>query len=74
MGATWSSALSGHWRREVLRTNLWLVPGLEVLGAVALFGCTLVLDRAAYRDAFAVSSWVISGSAEAALARREAAA
>jgi hypothetical protein len=43
MGVTWSSALSWHWRREVLRTNLWVVPGLEVLGGAALFGCTLVL-------------------------------
>jgi len=66
MGATWSSALGSHWRREILRTSLWAVPGLEVLGAVALFGCTLVLDRAAYRGTFAVPSWVISGSADAA--------
>ena len=66
MRATWSSALGSHWRREVLRTNLWVVPSLEVLGAVALFGCTLLLDRAAYRGAFAVPSWMISGSADAA--------
>ena len=66
MRAIWSSALGSHWRREVLRTNLWVVPSLEVLGAAALFGCTLVLDRAAYRGGFAVPSWVISGSADAA--------
>ena len=66
MRVTWSSALGSHWRREVLRTNLWVVPSLEVLGAAALFGCTLVLDRAAYRGSFAVPSWVISGSADAA--------
>jgi len=66
MRATWSSALGSHWRREILRTSLWVVPGLEVLGAAALFGCTLVLDRAAYRGAFAVPSWMISGSADAA--------
>ena len=66
MRATWSSALGSQWRREVLRTNLWVVPGLKVLGAVALFGCTLVLDRAPYRGTFAVPSWVISGSADAA--------
>src|SRR4249920_2710525 len=66
MRATRSSALGSHWRREILRTNLWMVPSLEVLGAAALFGCTLVLDRAAYRGAFAVPSWMISGSADAA--------
>ena len=66
MRATWSSALGSQWRREVLRTNLWVVPSLEVLGAVTLFGCTLLLDRAAYRGTFAVPSWVISGSADAA--------
>ena len=66
MRATWSSALGSPWRREVLRTSLWVVPSLEVLGAAALFGCTLLLDRAAYRGTFAVPSWVISGSADAA--------
>jgi uncharacterized membrane protein len=66
MRVTRSSALGSHWRRENLRTNLWVVPSLEVLGAVTLFGCTLLLDRAAYRGTFAVPSWVISGSADAA--------
>jgi hypothetical protein len=45
MRATLSSALGSHWRRETLRTNLWLVPSLEMLGAAALFGCTLLLDQ-----------------------------
>src|SRR6201985_1938381 len=66
MRATRSSALGSHWRREVLRTNLWVVPSLEVLGAGALFGCTLLLDQAAYRGTFAIPSWMISGSADAA--------
>src|SRR5690242_4883901 len=66
MRVTRSSALGSHWRREILRTNLWVVPSLEVAGAITLFGCTLLLDRAAYRGAFAVPSWVISGSADAA--------
>src|SRR5450631_1026270 len=61
-----SSALGAHWRADVLRTNLWLVPGIEVLGALALFLITLALDRAAYRGTFAVPSWVIVGSADAA--------
>jgi uncharacterized membrane protein len=61
-----SSVLGSHWRREVLRTNLWMVPGLEVIGAAALFGCTLLLDRAAYHGTLTTPSWVISGSADAA--------
>ena len=61
-----SSALGSHWRRETLRTNLWLVPSLEVIAAIALFTGTLALDRAAYRDAFTVPAWVISGTADAA--------
>ena len=29
-------ALGAHWRAGVLRTNLWLVPGIEVVAAIAL--------------------------------------
>jgi uncharacterized membrane protein len=65
-GRIWSSALASHWRREVLRTNLWLVPATEVLVAIALFAGTLTLDRAVYRGALAIPSWVISGTADAA--------
>src|ERR1700733_15267246 len=61
-----SSALAAHWRAEVLRTNLWLVPGIEVLAAIALFAGTLSLDHAAYRGEFGLPSWVISGTADAA--------
>jgi len=43
-----------------------VVPSLEVLGAAALFGFTLLLDRATYRGQFAVPAWMISGSADAA--------
>lgn len=59
------SALS-HWRREELRTNLWLVPAIEVVAAVGLFAGSTVLDRAAYRGAIGVPSWVISGSSDGA--------
>jgi uncharacterized membrane protein len=55
-----------EWRREVLRTNLWLVPAVEVLAAVILFGCTYALDRAAYEHVFRTPGWAISGSADAA--------
>ena len=61
-----SSALGSHWRADVLRTNLWLVPGIEVLAAIVLFAGTLSLDRAAYRGEFGLPSWVISGTADAA--------
>jgi uncharacterized membrane protein len=62
----WSSALGSHWRREVLRTNLWLVPAVEVIAAIALFVGTTAVDRAAYHGVFTVPSWVISGTADAA--------
>jgi uncharacterized membrane protein len=61
-----SSALASHWRREVLRTSLWFVPVLEVVGAIMLFLITLAADRAAYRGDFTLPGWVISGSADAA--------
>src|SRR5260370_6539428 len=55
-----------QWGAESLRTNLWLVPGIEVLAAIALFAITLSLDRAAYHNGFGLPSWIISGSADAA--------
>ena len=55
-----------EWRREVLRTNLWLVPAVEVLIAALLFAGTYALDRAAYDGVFRVPGWAISGSADAA--------
>src|SRR5215469_4565939 len=61
-----SPALAGHWRAEVLRTNLWLVPVLEVLAALVLFAVTVILDRSAYYGHFALPSWTISGSADGA--------
>jgi uncharacterized membrane protein len=61
-----SSAPASHWRREVLRTSLWFVPALEVVAAIGLFIATLAADRAAYHGDFALPSWVISGSADAA--------
>jgi uncharacterized membrane protein len=55
-----------EWRSDVLRTNLWLVPAIEVLCAVVLFAGTYALDRAAYDGVFQVPGWVISGSADVA--------
>ena len=55
-----------EWRREVLRTNLWLVPAIEVLAAGVLFVITYALDRAAYNGVFQTPGWAISGSADVA--------
>jgi uncharacterized membrane protein len=51
------------WRRETLRTNLWLVPSLEVLLAVLVFAGTSALDRAAYNGDFTLPGWVIKSTA-----------
>jgi uncharacterized membrane protein len=58
--------LGSQWRSEVLRTNLWLVPAVQVLAAGALFAVTYGLDRASYDGVFAVPGWAISGSPDAA--------
>ncbi len=58
--------LPSAWRREALRTNLWLVPTVEIVLAVALFAGTYALDRAAYGGSLHFPSWVISGTADAA--------
>ncbi len=58
--------LPSAWRREALRTNLWLVPTLEIAFAVALFAGTYALDRAAYDGSVQLPSFLISGTADAA--------
>jgi uncharacterized membrane protein len=55
-----------HWRREMLRTNFWLVPSLEVVAAIALFWATLEVDRAVYHGILSLPAWVESGSADTA--------
>ncbi len=55
-----------EWRQEVLRTNLWLVPAIEVLAAALLFVVTYSLDRAAYDGVFKVPGWAISGGPDVA--------
>jgi uncharacterized membrane protein len=54
------------WRREALRTNLWLVPTVEIMLTGALFAGTYLIDRAAYDGSIHLPSFVISGSADAA--------
>lgn len=55
-----------EWRREALRTTLWLIPSVLVVAAVALFAVTYSLDRASDNGSFVLPSWVNSGSADAA--------
>src|SRR5947209_8470622 len=55
-----------EFRREALRTNLWLVPAIELLAAAALFAVTYSIDRAAYRGGIGLPAWVNNGSADAA--------
>ena len=38
-----------EWRREVLRTNLWLLPAIGVAVAVLLFAARVKLEEAAKR-------------------------
>jgi uncharacterized membrane protein len=54
------------YRREALRTNLWLVPTVLIVAAVALFAGTYALDRMAHDEGWHLPSFVISGSADAA--------
>ncbi len=55
-----------EWRREALRTTLWLVPTGQVLLAALLFAVTYALDRSAYRGHLTMPGWVNNGSADAA--------
>lgn len=55
-----------NWRSEALRTNLWLIPAIESLAAVALFAVTVSIDQAAFHGRLRLPSWVISGSPDAA--------
>ena len=56
--------LTSDWRREALRTNLWLVPMLEVIVAVALYFGTHAIDLSAYHGSLSLPSWVKFGTAD----------
>lgn len=58
--------LEADWRRETLRTNLWMVPAIEALSGLMLFAMTIAVDRAAYNGRIGLPSWVLSGTADAA--------
>jgi uncharacterized membrane protein len=59
-------AVESDWRDEALRTNLWLIPAIESVAAVALFAVTQSVDEAAFHGELRLPSWVISGSPDAA--------
>jgi uncharacterized membrane protein len=58
--------LEADWRRETLRTNLWMVPAIEAVSVLLLFAATTAVDRAAYNGHVGLPSWVLSGTADAA--------
>jgi uncharacterized membrane protein len=55
-----------EWRRESVRTTLWVVPAVEVAVVFLLFVVTYTLDQAAYKGDITFPAWVNSGSADAA--------
>jgi uncharacterized membrane protein len=57
---------TSHFRRDALRTTLWFVPAIELLGTVGLFLVTYSIDRAADRGDLTLPGWVVPGSADAA--------
>lgn len=61
-----STSLRSEWLREALRTNLWVVPLLEVIAAVLLFIATHFVDRAAYHGSLTLPHWMDFGTADAA--------
>jgi len=58
--------LQADWRRETLRTNLWVVPAVEALLVLALFVGTYLVDRSAFHGGLRLPSWVLSGTADSA--------
>jgi uncharacterized membrane protein len=59
-------SLVPRWRRESLRTNLWVVPTLMVAVVVVLFAVTYELDRLAREGTLALPAWLNNGGADAA--------
>jgi uncharacterized membrane protein len=53
------------WRREALRTTLWLVPAVLVMLIVGLFAITYALDQAAYHGRLVLPSWIRTEGADA---------
>src|ERR1700722_15277795 len=53
------------WRREALRTTLWLVPAVCIVAAVGLFCVTYALDQAVHRGSLGLPAWIRTESADA---------
>jgi uncharacterized membrane protein len=58
--------MASSWHREALRTNLWLIPIIEVILAVGLFVLTHFIDLAVYHGSLSLPTWMRFGSADAA--------
>jgi uncharacterized membrane protein len=54
-----------EWRRELLRTTLWIVPAALVGVAVFAFSVTYTLDRLAFDGQIHLPAWVNNGGADA---------
>jgi uncharacterized membrane protein len=54
------------WRREALRTNLWVVPAFETLVISLVFVITYAVDRAAFDGHIHFPGWVLNGSSDSA--------
>ncbi len=54
------------WRREALRSTLWVIPTALVVLAVVLFFACYAVDRAATDGAVSLPSWASTGGADAA--------
>jgi uncharacterized membrane protein len=57
--------LGSDWLREAIRTNLWLVPAIEVIAAVGLYLITHAIDLSAYHGNLSLPSWTRFGTADA---------
>jgi uncharacterized membrane protein len=53
------------WRAEALRTTLWLVPSLLLVGAVALFVATIEADLVIYHHHVVLPRWIETGNGNA---------
>jgi uncharacterized membrane protein len=58
--------LESDYRREAIRTNLWVVPTAVTAAALVLFAVTYGVDRAAYDGYLQLPTWVLYGTADAA--------
>jgi uncharacterized membrane protein len=54
-----------EWRRELLRTTLWIVPAFLVGLAVFVFSVTYIFDRLAFDGRISLPAWVNNGGADA---------